>query len=518
MLRTAGSPLERVWVTMYWLVARAGAGYLTWGERGAAAYARGGLGAGDLLPGLSDIDLSLVLAEDPVGRGLARRRAERRWRRLLRIVPWAKLLLDEPRIYEDRDLGELIGVSVLTGGLDGRASAAVACPGNAASFDDVKLLVAPGVYSTTADWRRLAGPERRPAEPPRQRQAERIAGWLELVRWWRYAFVACVDASGPRTAHLCVKLVSESARVWLWLAHGERAGGRADVLTRALRRLPEEESALRRALEVLHSLPRSPEPPLAEALAGLVSLTERVAALIETEATGDGVTSVRVAGADGPLLVSGASSSSQPGPRLLALADWRALAWPLQPDESLLSLPGDPRDPAAVGAAAASRPRGPYPVLRRGGLIVLPATALWRNRLRAVQCRVTDPVSFALLDGDRMAGFPHVSGWSASDTARRAVAEHAAWLRAGPESLGTLFTAARAALFWDSVRAGEPELSLTVTETARRLAGKGSSARGVAEEGLERYREVVFDRRPPPADAVRALRRLVSALPAYAGR
>ena len=508
----------RAWAVVYWLIARAGAGYLTRGERGAAAYARGGLGAGDLVPGLSDIDLSLVLAEDPAGRGRARGRVQRRWCRLLRVLPWANRILDEPRIHEDGDLRELVGRSALTGGLDDSGCGEVACPSGGASFDDVKLLVAPGLYSATGGWRRLAGPDRRPAEPARDRQADRIAGWLELVHWWRFAFVACADARGPHTAYLCVKLVSESARVWLWLAHGERAGGRADVLMRALGRLPEEEASLRGALEVLGSLPRSPEPPLADALATLVHLSERIAALIQDETAEEGVASVRLAGADGPLLVPGSRSSDQPGPRLLALADWRALAWPLQPDESLLALPGDPCDPEDVRAAAASHPAGPYPVLHRPGLLVLPATPLWRNRLRAVQCRVTDPVSFALLDGDTVAGFPRVRGWSALDTARRAVAEHGAWLQTGSESLGALFTAARAALFWDSARGGEPELALTVTETARRLAGQFPSAGDVAEEGLERYRELVLEGRPPPADAVRAVRRLVSAMPAYAGR
>ena len=522
VLRTAGSPLERVWVILYWAIARAGARYLAWGERGAAAYVRGGLGADDFVPALSDIDVALVLAEDPAGRWLARRRAERRWQRLIRALPGAKLLLDEPRIYEDRDLRELVGASALTSGLgadEERGSPPVACLSGAASFDDVKALVAPGLYGATMGWRPLAGPDRRPPEPGRDRQAVRIAGWLELVHWWRYAFPACVDRSGPRTAHLCVKLVSESARVWLWLAHGERAAGRADALVRALRKLPEEERALRRALALLRSLPRSPEPPLAETLAALVRLTERVVALVEKEAADQGFSSVRLAGADGPLLVPGVSSGrDEPGQRLLALADWRALAWPLQPDESLLPLPGDPGDPVAVGAAAASHPVGPYPVLRRDGLLVLPATPLWRNRLRAVQCRITDPVSFALLDGDRVAGFPQMGGWSALDTARRAVAEHGNWLQMGAESLGTLFTAARAALFLDSIRAGDPELPLTVTETARRLADESPAARGAVEEGLERYRELVLNGRQPPAGPVSALRGLVSALPAYTER
>ena len=56
-----------------------------------------------------------------------------------------------------------------------------------------------------------------------------LAAWLELVTWWRWAFTVCVDRSGPRTAHLCLKLVTEPVRIWLWLAHGERVGRRVSA-------------------------------------------------------------------------------------------------------------------------------------------------------------------------------------------------------------------------------------------------------------------------------------------------
>ena len=46
------------------------------------------------------------------------------------------------------------------------------------------------------------------------------------------------------------------------------------------------------------------------------------------------------------------------------------------------------------------------------------------------QCEVTDPVSFALARGALVANFPNVPGFSIQDTARRALAEHAAWLGA----------------------------------------------------------------------------------------
>ena len=36
---------------------------------------------------------------------------------------------------------------------------------------------------------------------------------------------------------------------------------------------------------------------------------------------------------------------------------------------------------------------------------------------------ITDPVSFALMEGAATAAFPNATGWSARDTARRGVAE-----------------------------------------------------------------------------------------------
>ncbi len=79
-----------------------------------------------------------------------------------------------------------------------------------------------------------------------------------------------------------------------------------------------------------------------------------------------------------------------------------------------------------------------------------------------------------------------------------------------------LLTAARAALFLESVKEGDPELVLTVVEVARRVAARSSSARGVAEEGLERYREFVLRRAQPPVATIAAFRKLVLTLPGYA--
>jgi hypothetical protein len=206
-------------------------------------------------------------------------------------------------------------------------------------------------------------------------------------------------------------------------------------------------------------------------------------------------------------------------PRLLPLCDWRALASPLLPDQCFGLLPGDPADPRLLAAATTSQAYGPQPALRVGGLMVFPAERP-RTELRAVACPVTGPVSFALADGAAVAAFPNVHGWSAQDTARRAVAEHAAWLRAAPApvpgtepsefaggELARLLTAARAALFLESIERGAPELPVTLTETARGID---------AEQALERYREFAIHRTPPPPETLANVRALVQALPGYA--
>ncbi len=540
ILRTARTPLRRLWPAAYALVARAVTAYVGWGERGAAAYARGGLADGDLVPGLSDVDTAVVLAPDPAGAGIAGRRARRRWRRLAGALPSLGLLVDGPVVCEQPELDRLSGSSALTYGLDEPRAPAVRHPDDFRRGDAdewVRMVQRPGLYADeVCGWRPLAGPDRRPPGRARDRQACRIAAWLELCFWWRYAFGACVDPSRPRTAALCVKLVAEPVRVWLWLAHGVRISGRAEVLRAGLRRLPEEELAMRRALELHAALTDLPDPPLDEVMAALVRITARTAELIRAEVGDRGATEVSLRGGDPPELIMPAAArppafadGGRDG-RLLPLADWRGLVWPLTADEAMAPLPGDPGDPAAVGAAAVALREGAYPALRGSGLIAMPAVDLFRSRLRAVQCPSTDPVSFALLGGNSVASFPEVRGWSAADSARRAVAEHRARLQAGEsaggdgprfgngDALAMLLTAARAGLFAESLRDGGPELALTATETARRLAERSPPARSAAETALGGLRDFSAGGAEPPGDAVAALRAAVLALPPYAER
>ena len=140
--------------------------------------------------------------------------------------------------------------------------------------------------------------------------------------------------------------------------------------------------------------------------------------------------------------------------------------------------------------------------------------------LRAAHCPGSDPVSFALIRGERAAAFPALAGWSALDRARRAVAEHAAWFdtlgarRAhNRRALGLVLTAARAALLLEGLREGEPALPLTVAATGARLAER--TGEPIALEAAETYRATHLEEGWPPRGLVAAAGALVRSLPAY---
>jgi predicted nucleotidyltransferase len=518
VLNAHRTPLRRLPVFAYRAIARATGAYLTRGERDAAVYVRGGVGAGDFLPGLSDLDLAILLPDCPTAPGRAAERVKRRWERLSRALPVLGRLVDLPRVHEDAELEQLVKSSALTYGLseDGSGEPRAGYFGPQSNLDLLRTLERPGLYSATDDWSLLAGRGRLPREPRRDPQARRIAAWLELVWTWRAASPFVVDPTLTGTASAAVKLVAEPARIWLWLADGERYSGRAGALRTALRRMPEEEPALRRALELQGALSRLPAPALDELLPAALRLSARVAALIADQVADAGTTEVRLTGEPADLVIAGQ------GQRALALADWRAVVAPELPDESFALRPGDPGDPTVL-AGAADRHSGPYPALRAGELMVLPAVPLRRTRLRALKSPVTDPVVFAVAAGHGVAALPDVAGWSARDMARRAIAEHRAWLthgtgpnegqvpQGGGHDLGRLLTAARAALFHESLQEGAPELRLTVSATARGLAERSA----IADDALGAYRSFARKDTEPPAAVVAAMRELVLELPAY---
>lgn len=520
MLRTQG-PLRPVWAILFGALVRLLARSLRAGNE-SAAYVRGSFGYGQPVYGLSDIDLIIVVTDSPPGPGGSQEKVLRRWDRVRHAVP----LLDRVAtvsVYDDEGLADAAGATHLTYGLNGAARRARFF-GRDLERTHYVLGTRPGLYGPMSDWRLLAGPERRPAMPSPTGDERWLSAWLELQCWWRYAFWVVARPADVHAARICVRLVTEPARIWLWMAHWERHSDVGATLEAALPRLPEEEAVLRRALALRRVLSRSPRAPVEEVLPWLVRISSRLARRFASDVEGRGVTAVRLFWPEEPdlALVGGAK------PNLLPLVDWRARTLPEPPDESFALLEADPSDPAVLASAASLEGAGrPCPVLRAPDLLIMPtldlsSRPLVRAVLRSVQCRATDPVSFALADGHRSAPFPNLPGWSVRDSALRAVAEHQAWLETDLPSLGhrpialaMTFTAGRAALFLESLEAGEPELPLTVGAVSERLCERNERARGLVEEARGHYLAWRFEGKSPPEKTARGLAKLVAGLPAY---
>jgi hypothetical protein len=532
VLRTERGPLRPLWRWAYAGAVRACSAYLRAGEPRSTTYVGGSVGTGRPVYGLSDLDLAVVVPGDGRASGASSARVRRRWDRLTRALPLMADVVD-CCVYEEAHLRDALPDSTITYGLDrsrhGRTAADAVYHGPSSDADKMRLLERPELYGATAAWRRVAGPERRLADPVRDAQRRRIATWLELQFLWRLAVELCLHPRRPGAASMCVKLVAEPARMSMWLGEGRRTGGREQTLTAALVHMPDEAPHLERALALQRALAKAPEPPLGEFLRAFLRLSSRIAGQIGADLHGAGRTEVSLLGGAEPELAlpHGGWEPTGPwpasaAPRLFPLADWRAIAYPTMPDETFAPVAGDPGDPDQLAATALVMEKGPYATLTADGLQVRPYHG-GRARLRAVQCQVTDPVSFALTEERATASFPDVVGWSARDTARRGVAEHGAWLSEHPvptepsgEHLGVLITAARAALFLESIDESRPELAVTAAATMSALADRTAGVRGVAEAAWEAYRQFARDWVAPPSASVIALDEVVRSLPAYA--
>ena len=456
--------------------------------------------------------------------GEARGAVKSRWERLCRILPSLRQLVFVA-VYEEDELQRAAVDSPCLRWAGDSDALALFRPGP--FVDPASVAARPILEPPAIAWRRFAGQRRLPTgRQPDPGQRGMIA-WLELQHWWRYAFGAAAAPNGPRTPYLCVKLASEPARIWLWLVHRERTSSRRQALERGVAVLPEERRFFERALALREALTQTPDPPLAEMLEGFLRLTHRIADRLATEAQPAGVQEVRLNwGQEGELVLAPGARGPLGGllgarPRLLPLVDWRALVRPSAPDEAFAPIPGRPTDLTTLGKATLAGGIGPYAAFRDDDLLVLPAPLQRRTFLRAVQCPVTDPVSFALLDGAGLARFPRARGWSIGETAIRAVAEHRAWLNAGGatgeasvDALGRLFTAARAGLLWESLESGEPALALTVAAVAEGLGAGGRVSRSLAESSHEAY-STCRAGGPPPAGVMADLRSGILAMPAY---
>jgi hypothetical protein len=544
IVRTQWGVLRPAWALAFELILR-GVAFSIWRTQRLAVYVGGTFGRGEPIYGISDIDLIVVTANDGGTPGPSRAGLQERWSRLCRAVPPISWLVAEVYMYEEQELREVTSATCLTYGLDrtlpGLRAHPAAFEGSGAPVDEGGLLLRPGLWPTR-EWRLLAGEDLRPAAMP-DAHGSRHAAWLELQFWWRFAYAACLDPSGPHVPYVCVKVVAEPARIWLWLAHGERLLRRRDVLERAAELLPEEEAAIRQALELHDRLHRSPAPPLADLLPCMLRLSTRIARLIETELADVGETPVHLVPGSNKRPIVAASArdtldriaAAWPGATPRPLLDWRARTLPQAEDEVFAVIPGRADDPTLLAAAASATANMVYTAVRAHALLAFPIPPSARAGVRALQCRSSDPVSFAVADGLSTAGFPDFPGWSARDCALRAVAEHHAWLHGGTgaralsrgeelapplavTTLGRLLSAARAAAFLESLDADEPRLALTLSSAAEMLADVPGSGTALADDVRAAYEDACVDGRAPTERSLSALFRVVCALSAYATR
>jgi hypothetical protein len=549
MLRTERTPMRALWAGLHELaIGLVAAAFAR--TNSASVYVKGSFGFGDPVYGVSDIDLVMVVpsAGERATDARAVASVKRHWSKVVAAFPPLHELF-HIFVYDAQSLRDAVSAPCFTFGLD-RHPPRAGFLGPEPLVDEMGLQERPELYGAPREWRLVRGRSAEVVPPPDEVSYRRLTSWLELQFWWRYVFPACVDPRGPRLPYLCVKLVAEPARIWLWLAHTEQHFSRVDVLRRAMQQLPEEEEAFRSALELHRALPTSPAPPLAETLPHLVRLSSLIATELCRQLEPAGATEVQLTGAGGTAIAEGGLRSLS-DTLWLPLVDWRARTVPPLPDEVFRLVEADPRDPRALADAAVSECAGEYPVLRAEKLLILPAARVegrgrgsepehgsarfHRLKLRGIQCPPTDPVSFALADGKEAALFPNVPGWSARDSALRAVAEHAAWLAAGRTdgnvrgwvaaqtsaappaavSLGRLFTAARAGLFLESL-ADKAELALTVNAVAERLAARNPATTAVVDDAVASYAGWRGEHAAaPPPELVEAFAAVVANLPAY---
>jgi hypothetical protein len=508
--------------------------YLRRGQPDCTVYAIGAPTGPDTLYGVSDIDLVVVTPRASAGHGKARQEVLARWERLGKLLGPLRRLVSIA-VFEDPDLERGVSgtPSLISPPTEPSVASDLSQPIRIANPPDVVLRA--GFALPPDCWRPLAGRGRLPTALTADGHDPRIAAWLELQHWWHHAFAACLAPSDPHVAYLCVKLAAEPARIWIWLTEGGRVSTRREALARGVHLLPDERETFERALWLQSRLHRSPEAPLADMLAAFLRLSARIARLLAHEIEHAGVTAVRLDWSHEEQLALPARARDPlravlgTQPQLFPLADWRSITHPhLELDETFALVPGSAANPETVADAAAASERQTHPALSGHGLLVFPAATAAQSKLRAVQCQLTDPVSFAVVDGAQTAGFPNVGRWSIPEMALHSVAEHRAWLArsaspparnagASPPrpSLGRLLSCARAALLLESVEAGAPELALTLAAAVRRFGERDPLARGVAEEALGVYRAWQTDGFAPPDGPTSHLRERVLALPAY---
>ena len=81
MLRTANTPLSGVWALSYWSVIRAAVAWVRRQHRDASIYVKGSFASGEVVYGISDVDLVVVLPSNGNRQGSAQLSARESWKK-----------------------------------------------------------------------------------------------------------------------------------------------------------------------------------------------------------------------------------------------------------------------------------------------------------------------------------------------------------------------------------------------------------------------------------------------------
>jgi hypothetical protein len=492
LVATGRAPVRGLWRALYEAVGRTVATWIA-GSSGAAVYLSGSMADGEPVYGRSDIDLVAVASNR-----IAREYVERRVIQMHRALPLLRRLVGHAWVYESAELQAAASAPYPIYGLEDQRPAFY---GAEAPADPMGLLARPGLRPPAASWRRVRGGGS--AAAPALRSGDNLLGaWLELQYRSRWALLATAMRRADRSYQLANALAG-AAQAWLQVAGGETAPGNRSALRRTAALIEEERDGLLMAVASLESGGWREGRRADVIWASFVQLCGRVGELIALRSANLGSIDVRLEG-------------RPHGSRKLPLLDWPGLAlpsvdWsdparPVLVEDCFEVIPGDPRDMSAAEKAARDAGKGDWKTLRDGPFMLRPNLDVWvGGRLRGIETPSSDPVSFALDDGRPIATFPNIDGWSAVDRARRAVAEHRGWLFTRrvpgpsgrswaparpaidwptPATIALLLSAARAALFLQSVDEGSPCLALSWRATVVAWAARDPFAGEAADEAM----------------------------------
>lgn len=455
---------------------------------GISIYVRGSVASNTTVHGLSDIDVIACTGES-ISDPLATARLRSNFHAVQRRIPLMK---------------DLVEVSVIS---TADARRAIHAPYQVGSTPTTAMTIHPGggarLYGPLRDWRNISGLDIFDSPSPGDPTHRSLWTWLDLQHLWRHTFRLCSNPDTPHATYFCVKSLAELVRLWAWLEYDQKLPLAPSTLERAGDYLHDNDTVFTEAAKLWRKLHLCPPPPTEPTVSALLRTTEKFARRLDRMAAGAGRTEVQIVGDNRDELLiptavqtklhrlAGNSSAVHP------LVDWRARVMPTLPDELFVPIAGDPSNVSLIGNLAGMLVEGAYVALRNDNVMVYPCRwhgARGAAMLRAVQCPVSDPISFALSDGHLHALFPRLPGWSAEESARRALVElNASVVAADTEELepirrlALLLELVRAGLFHESLRLGKPMLALSISVAIRLLGERYSHLKGVLDDGYQSY-------------------------------